>query len=155
MGLYARAMFGLVNALAARGGLQPKASEDEAEEGRERRRTGVRGETFAYWYLRRRGYTVVARNHRVPHLHGEIDLIGWEGDVLAFVEVKTRTTSSGGPPEDQVDANQQRVLQAMARDYLARRGLERTRYRFDLLALEARPGARPRVRLHKAAFGAG
>lgn len=149
MRLFARAMFAVVNLLARRGGLQPK---QDAEAGSERRRTGVRGETYAYWYLRRQGYTVVGRNHRVPTRHGEIDLIGWDGPVLAFVEVKTRTTTSGGPPERAVDADKQRALVAMARDYVARRRLAEVPYRFDVLALETRAGASPQVRLHKGAF---
>ena len=35
---------------------------------------------------------MVARNFRTPRCRGEVDLIGWESDVLCFVEVKTRTT---------------------------------------------------------------
>lgn len=155
MPLFARAVFSVVNFLAARGGLEPKPTGEETEEHRERRRTGVRGETFAYWYLRRHGYTVVGRNYCVPQRRGEIDLIGWDGDVLAFVEVKTRTTASGGPPEQAVDADKQQVLLSMARDYLLRRQLGEVSYRFDVLALEAKAGAAPVVRLHKGAFGGG
>jgi uncharacterized protein (TIGR00252 family) len=150
----ARLVFPWVRWQAARGGLQPEDSPGEAEQGRERRRTGVRGETYAYWYLRRQGYTVVARNYRVPHRHGEIDLIGWDADVLAFVEVKTRTTATGGPPEDAVDHAKQRHVVGMAEEYLRRRNLAEVRYRFDILAIEAQAGAAPVVRLHKGAFGA-
>ena len=55
-------------------------------------RTGARGEEDAYFYLRSLGYVMVARNFRTPRCRGEIDLIGWDRDVLCFVEVKTRTT---------------------------------------------------------------
>lgn len=167
MSFFARAVFGVVNFLAARGGLQPEESHTETEAGRERRRTGVRGETFAYWYLRRLGYVVVRRNYRVPHRRGEIDLIGWDGDVLAFVEVKTRTTPTGGPPERGVDVGQRQELLAMARDYVARLArrspqgqassqegaADEVRCRFDVLSIEAKAGAAPVVRLHKGAFG--
>jgi putative endonuclease len=47
-------------------------------------RTGRRGEEDAYFYLRRRGYVIIARNYRSPHYHGELDLAGWDGDVLCF-----------------------------------------------------------------------
>ncbi len=161
VGLLPRVTFPLVSWMAARGGLQParpaggpEEVADETNEGRERRRTGVRGETYAYWYLRRQGYTVVGRNYRVPHRHGEIDLIGWDDGVLAFVEVKTRTTATGGPPEDAVDHAKQRHVVGMAEDYLRRHNLADIRYRFDILAIEAKAGARPVVRLHKGAFGA-
>ncbi len=146
-------MLGLVSRMAARGGLQPDETADETSEGRERRRTGIRGETYAYWFLRRQGYTVVARNYRVPHRHGEIDLIGWDAGVLAFVEVKTRTTASGGPPEDAVDGAKQHHVVGVAEDYLRRRNLADVRYRFDVLAIEAKAGVAPVVRLHKGAFG--
>jgi len=43
-----------------------------------------------YFYLRRRGYTMIAWNYRSPNLRGELDLVGWHGDVLCFIEVKTQ-----------------------------------------------------------------
>jgi len=153
--LFPRLAFSVVHWLAARGGLQPEEAPTESAEGRERRRTGMRGETYAYWYLRRQGYTIVRRNYRTAHQRGEIDLIGWDGPVLAFVEVKTRTTETGGPPERAVDAAKREELVQMARDYLARRQLADVQTRFDVLALEARAGAAPVARLHKGAFSAG
>ena len=63
-------------------------------------RTAMRGEEDAYFHLRSLGYVIVARNYRTARCRGEIDLIGWEQDVLCFVEVKTRTShdvkSAGG-----------------------------------------------------------
>jgi putative endonuclease len=41
-------------------------------------RTGRRGEGDAYFYLRRRNYTIIARNYRSPHNRGELDLVGWD-----------------------------------------------------------------------------
>lgn len=152
MPLFARLMFGALNYFAARGGLR---AEDEAhtEEKSATRATGIRGETFAYWFLRRQGYRMVRRNYRVPNRRGEIDLIGWDGPVLAFVEVKTRTSKGPLPPEAAVTADKRGELRAMAREYLRRRQLPDTAYRFDLVAIEAPPGGPPRIRLHKGAFG--
>jgi hypothetical protein len=48
-----------------------------AEKGPEHLRTGRRGEEEAYFYLRKLGYVMVARNFRTPNRRGEIDLIGW------------------------------------------------------------------------------
>jgi putative endonuclease len=81
-------------------------------------RTGRRGEEDAYFYLRRNGYTMVARNFRSPNRRGEIDLIGWHKDVLCFVEVKTRTTRDVKPAEAAVDREKRRELLAVAREYL-------------------------------------
>lgn len=52
----------------------------------------MRGETFAYWYLRQLGYVFVAKNY-TPRggAKGELDLVGYDGETLAFVEVRTRT----------------------------------------------------------------
>jgi putative endonuclease len=81
-------------------------------------RTGRRGEEAAYFYLRRLGYVMVARNFRSPNRRGEIDLIGWHKDVLCFVEVKTRTTHDVKPAEAAVDHDKRRELLAVAREYL-------------------------------------
>ncbi|HTP43946.1 MAG TPA: YraN family protein, partial [Candidatus Acidoferrum sp.] len=92
--MLARLIFAALN-FAARNGLAEAgdaAGRDGPSSARQRARTtGVRGETFAYWYLRRQGYTLVARNYTVPGIKGEIDLIGYDGRALAFVEVKTRS----------------------------------------------------------------
>jgi hypothetical protein len=57
----------------------------------------VRGETYAYWYLRKQGYIFVARNYTPRGIKGEIDLVGYDGKTLAFVEVRTRTIREGLP----------------------------------------------------------
>jgi putative endonuclease len=84
----------------------------------ERQRTGRRGEEDAYFFLRRRGYTIVARNYRSPHHRGEIDLVGWDGDVLCIIEVKTRTARDFKPAEAAVDREKQKDLSLVARDFL-------------------------------------
>ncbi|HEY6250576.1 MAG TPA: YraN family protein, partial [Candidatus Angelobacter sp.] len=53
--------------------------------------TGTRGEEEAYFYLRRQGYVIIARNYRTPRAHSELDMVGWDGETLCFIEVKTRT----------------------------------------------------------------
>ncbi len=115
---------------------------------------GVRGETFAYWYLRRHGYVMVCRNFRSAGLKGEIDLVGFDGTTLAFIEVKTRTSKLGSSslPEDAITADKRRFLARMARRFLAERGLTGINWRFDVLAIESLAGKRPLIRLHKGAF---
>ena len=130
------------------------------------RQTGIRGETYAYWYLRRRGYVLVARNFTSPGIKGEIDMVGYDGQTLAFIEVKTRTVvelartsqSSSRPapltPEEAVNWEKRRNLSRMARQFLRARHIETAPCRFDVLAIETRPGQKPVVRLHKGAFNA-
>jgi putative endonuclease len=148
--MFARLIFSAVN-FAARNGL----TEDSASAKSQSRTTGIRGETYAYWYLRRHGYTLVARNYTVPGMKGEIDIIGYDGPVLAFVEVKTRSASDlpGSKPEDAVNSDKRRNLARMARQFLGSRRIDSANCRFDVLAIETRTGKRPTVRLHKSAFG--
>src|SRR2546430_364094 len=81
--LFSRAMYGLVRWKARRGLLDegPAAANDAKLAAQ---RTGVRGETFAYWYLRRQGYVFVARNYSPLSVKGELDLVGYDGETLAF-----------------------------------------------------------------------
>jgi len=81
-------------------------------------RTGRKGEEHAYFYLRSLGYVMVARNYRTPRCRGEIDLIGWDHDVLCFVEVKTRSTHEVKSAEASVDRGKWRELRAVAQEYL-------------------------------------
>jgi putative endonuclease len=151
--VFARVIFGFVN-WASRKGFSADDSATAANPRTARRQTGIRGETYAYWYLRRHGYTIVARNFTVPGIRGEIDLIGYDRDVLAFVEVKTRQGEDGarGLPEDAVTHEKRRSLSRMARQFLAHRRMHEAPCRFDVVAIESRPGHRPVVRLHKGAF---
>jgi putative endonuclease len=163
MPLFSRLVFSLVE-WAARKGLAADASSVAAAPSKDssapsperlaRRATGLRGETFAYWYLRRHGYTIIARNFTVPGLKGELDLVGYDGPVLAFIEVKTRTGQrfKGGLPEDAVTPEKRRLLSRMARQFLAERRIREAACRFDVLAIESAPGVPPVVRLHRGAF---
>lgn len=61
---------------------------------------------------------MVARNFRSPRHRGEIDLIGWEKDVLCFIEVKTRTTHDVKSAEAAVDRDKRHAVRQVAHDYL-------------------------------------
>jgi len=100
----------------------------------EHHRTGRRGEEAAYFHLRKLGYTMVARNFRSPRCRGEIDLIGWEKDVLCFVEVKTRSTLDIKPAEAAVNQHKRREVAAVVRDYLRRFPLS-CQWRFDVVSV--------------------
>jgi putative endonuclease len=106
-------------------------------------RTGRRGEEDAYFYLRRKGYVMVARNFRTARHRGEIDLIGWAKDrgedVLCFIEVKTRTTHDVKPAHAAVDRKKRRDLRMVIRDYLhmlpRRQFPEPPTWRFDVITV--------------------
>jgi len=97
-------------------------------------RTGTRGEEDAYFYLRKQGYAIVARNFRSPRCRGEIDLIGWDADVLCFIEVKTRTSRDVKTAEAAVDRHKRREVAEVAREY--RRPLPSScQWRFDIVSV--------------------
>jgi putative endonuclease len=117
-------------------------------------KTGARGETLAYWYLRQAGYTIVARNRAARSGAGEVDLIGWDGPVLSFVEVKTRMTADAGPPETAVTKAKQKRIARAANEYLRRLRRKPQSYRFDIASIGWNPEAGLQVRLIKDAFKA-
>jgi putative endonuclease len=117
--------------------------------------TWLRGEREALFHLRKLGYTVVARRWKSPKLRGDVDLIGWDGEWLCFVEVKTRTERDMAPAESAVDADKQEMLRRMARAYV--RGFpERLRrevpVRFDIVSVYLQPSG-PEFEVYRGAFG--
>src|SRR5215468_10532650 len=114
-------------------------------------RTGRRGEEEAYFFLRRQGYVMVARNYRSPRSRSELDLVGWDKDVLCFIEVKTRTTRDGQPAEAAVDQEKRRDLSRVAREFL-RKTTGNPPFRFDIVSIYFEPGRPPEVELFRDAF---
>jgi len=98
-----------------------------------KQRLGALGEQAAEELLRSRGYRIVARNHRCRR--GEVDLIAERGELLVFVEVRTRASAAFGGPEETVSLAKQRRVVAAARDYLARRRGPERGARFDVVAV--------------------
>ena len=115
--------------------------------------TGMRGEEAAYFHLRRLGYTITARRWRSPKQPGDIDLIGWDGEWLCFIEVKTRSSRAVEPAEAAVDADKRATLRRMAREYL--RLLEdatTTPSRFDVVSVYFDPNQQPEIEVFRGAF---
>jgi len=139
----------------SRRGLRDESESVDVANRTRKQRTGVRGETFAYWYLRSLGYVFVARNY-APRggAKGELDLVAYDGETLVFVEVRTRTVGSKltALPELSVTAQKQHVVSRTAKRFLAERHVKDVPTRFDVLAIDNIPGSPPEVRLHKDAF---
>jgi putative endonuclease len=95
--------------------------------------SGRRGEDLAHRFLQQRGFRVVARNYRARSGAGEIDLVAWDGDALAFVEVKARRTEEFGTPDRAVDQEKRLALLRAAREYARRTRVEWERVRFDIV----------------------
>jgi len=77
----------------------------------EKKELGKKGEEVAIRFLKKSGYRILSRNY-VCKL-GEIDVIAKEKDTLVFVEVKTRTSTTFGPPQLAVNPTKQRRQDSM------------------------------------------
>ena len=99
-------------------------------------------------YLRSLGYRIVASSYRTKE--GEVDLIGWDGEILVFIEVKSRMNSDA--PEAAVRAAKRRRIIRAAHAYIARYKLHDKTYRFDIVAVNETPGKSATCRLLRDAF---
>lgn len=113
--------------------------------------TGSRGEEEAYFYLRQKGYVIIARNYRTPRSHSELDMVGWDDETLCFIEVKTRSARGLLPAEAAVDYDKRHDLSRVARSFL-RKVPGKPSYRFDVVSVYMEPGRKPDVQLFKNAF---
>ncbi|WP_165229970.1 YraN family protein [Aquisphaera insulae] len=99
---------------------------------------GDRGEKEAARFLRRRGMKILVRGYRTDH--GEIDLVALDGDIIVFVEVKSRRT---GTPAEAVTPEKERRITLAALHFLKKHGLLEQRSRFDIVAIVWPEGNRP------------
>jgi putative endonuclease len=97
--------------------------------------SGRRGEDLAHRYLQRQGYLVVARNYRLASGDAEADIVAWEGDTLAIVEVKSRASSDYGPPERAVGPEKRAHMTRIAREFAARSSTPWEKVRFDVVTV--------------------
>jgi putative endonuclease len=116
--------------------------------------TGSSGEDAAFFELRRKGYTVVARRWSGGNLPGDMDLIAWAGDLLCFVEVKTRTARDLTPAESAVDGHKRRVLRRLAQAYVRQLPqAQMPEVRFDVMSVYCVPGQERAIVHFENAFG--
>jgi putative endonuclease len=119
---------------------------------------GLRGEREALFHLRKLGYVVVARRWRNAKVLGDVDLIGWDGEWLCFIEVKTRMGRDAmAPAEAAVDEGKREMLRKMARAYV--KGFpEKLRrevlVRFDVVSVYL-VGDAAEFEVYRGAFGRG
>ncbi len=104
---------------------------------------GSRGERAAAKYLKRGGYTVLARNYRCTF--GEIDLICRGGGFLVFVEVKARAGDAAADVAEAVRSVQWQRIERAARYFLLRHPVTDCTYRFDLVTLVWPPRGAPAI----------
>lgn len=93
---------------------------------------GKKGEQMAVDYLLKRGYYVLERNYRFDK--AEVDIIAQKDNLLAIVEVKTRSTADFGNPQDFVKPKQIQRLVKAVNEYVMEHDLD-VEVRFDIIAI--------------------
>lgn len=103
-----------------------------------RQRIGRTGERVARAFLHERGWRIEDANWHCRH--GELDLVASAGDVLAFIEVKTRTSTAHGHPLEAITARKLTRLRRLAGAWLAAHDHPHGHIRIDLIAILAPAG---------------
>lgn len=111
----------------------------------DRQTLGRWGEIQAAEYLHRQGYEILARNIRTAY--GEIDLLARQGEQFVFVEVRTRASSSLGPPELSISPRKLAHMRSAAEAYMLSQP-EASAWRLDMIAVRRYPGDQPPEILH-------
>ena len=110
-----------------------------------RRQLGKWGEERAAEFLQTTGYEIAERNWRCAA--GELDLIAWDGECLAFIEVRTRRGRGHGTPEESVTPAKRAKLIELAQTYLLEHPELEADWRIDVVAVEVRSTSPPRINL--------
>lgn len=98
------------------------------------RKTAIEGENAACEYLKSIGYEIIERNYSCPA--GEIDVIAKDGRTVVFVEVKSRSGTDFGFPEESVGPQKRRRILLTAKYWTAAHRAEcRHGCRFDVIAV--------------------
>ncbi len=104
---------------------------------------GRLGETLAGAYLQNKGYNILERNLHTPY--GEIDLIARQDEAVIFVEVKTRSSSSLGPPEISITPRKEEHMRDAAGYYIQQHPELNGDWRIDLVTIQFQPNQSPAV----------
>ena len=93
---------------------------------------GKEGENLAVEFLQKKGYKILERNWRFKK--AEVDIITQKNDVLAIIEVKTRSTNYFGNPQDFVNPKKIQLLVEAINEYVTSKNLD-VEVRFDIIAI--------------------
>ncbi len=101
------------------------------------------GEVLAANYLKNRGYTIEGKNLRTPY--GEIDLLARYDETIIFVEVKTRASSTFGPPEISITPKKEEHMRSAAEYYIQQHPAHTGEWRIDLVTIQLMPNSAPAI----------
>ena len=98
---------------------------------------GRDGEKAAERFLKKKGYRILETNFRSSA--GEIDIVGEQDGVLAFVEVKSRAGHERGHPAEALTPHKRKKIGQVARQFLARYQVQDRDCRFDVVSITGDP----------------
>ena len=107
--------------------------------------TGQEGEVIAINWLSRQGFFILHTNWRCYHY--ELDIVAEKGEILHFVEVKTRKSLQYGYPEEGVTRAKFRRMKAAGAAYLHRYKDNRIRVQYDILSILLQNDQEPQITL--------
>lgn len=111
--------------------------------------TGKKGEELAVGFLEKLGYQILETNWR--HRRAEIDIIAKDGEILVFIEVKTRSDDFFGNPASFVTTKKERFMSDAANVYMEQIGHD-WEIRFDIVGIVMWSEERTELRHFKDAF---
>lgn len=110
---------------------------------------GKYGESLALELLKSKQYRIAERNWKFSH--AEVDIIAWDGTVLVFVEVKTRTSEYFGQPEEFVSDKKMKLLTEAAAVYCEKINHD-WEIRFDVISVLDKKNQQPILKHIEDAF---
>jgi len=117
-----------------------------------RQDTGILGENLARDFLKEKGYQILETNYRCPE--GEIDIVAKHREQLVFIEVRTKSSSRFGSPEESITPAKMKRLRATAARFQQNHTDLPQLWRIDVVAIELNRMAKPtRIELIESAVG--
>jgi putative endonuclease len=104
---------------------------------------GRMGETLAGVFLKNKGYVILERNLHTPY--GEIDIVASKNEAIVFVEVKTRSSRTLGPPEISITQRKAEHMRSAADYYIQQHPELDAEWRIDLITIQIQPKSQPAI----------
>lgn len=114
------------------------------------RKIGDEGEDLAASYLESKGWHIIDRNYFFEK--AEVDIVASDGTFIIFVEVKLRSDTFFGRPEEFVTPEKERNIKKAAEAWTYERKMETALVRFDVIGIVNKPGKKPEITHFEDAF---
>lgn len=114
------------------------------------RKIGDEGEDLAAAYLESKGYTILERNYFFEH--AEVDIVAYDEISIVFVEVKFRSNTHFGEPEDHISDEKMTYVFKAAEAWLYERKMDRSPVRFDVISIVRKNNEAPQIKHFEDAF---